>query len=193
MRKITITLLVIGGCFVVPQRPAAQTRDVDVERSVVTVHVFKSGLFSAFADNHEIRAPITRGSVNESEPSAEIAIDARNLRVIDADLPADKRAEVQQRMLGPDVLDSAQFPEIRFRSTTVRPVGSGRWRVEGTLTLHGESHPAAVDVTGGNGRYHGSATIRQRDFGITPISIVGGTVKVKNEVRLEFDVLLSRD
>ena len=34
----------------------------------------------------------------------------------------------------------------------------------------------------------GSTSLKQTDFGITPISIAGGTVKVKDEVRIEFDV-----
>jgi hypothetical protein len=31
--------------------------------------------------------------------------------------------------------------------------------------------------------------LKQRDFGITPVSIGGGTIKVKDEVRIEFDVV----
>jgi hypothetical protein len=40
-----------------------------------------------------------------------------------------------------------------------------------------------------NGHYHGTAQLKQKDFGITPISLGGGTVKVKNELRVEFDVV----
>jgi hypothetical protein len=32
-------------------------------------------------------------------------------------------------------------------------------------------------------------TLKQSDFGIRPISIVGGTVKVKDELKVEFDVV----
>ncbi len=31
--------------------------------------------------------------------------------------------------------------------------------------------------------------MKQRDFGIMPISIAGGTVKVKDEIKIEFDVV----
>jgi len=30
--------------------------------------------------------------------------------------------------------------------------------------------------------------LKQRDFGIAPISIAGGTVKVKDEVLIEFEI-----
>ena len=45
---------------------APSTREMDVTRSTLTVRVFKAGLFSAFGHNHEIRAPISRGSYDES-------------------------------------------------------------------------------------------------------------------------------
>ena len=40
------------------------------------------------------------------------------------------------------------------------------------------------------GRYVGSATLKQRDFGMTPVSVAGGTVKVKDEVKIEFEIHL---
>jgi hypothetical protein len=38
------------------------------------------------------------------------------------------------------------------------------------------------------GRYRGSTSIKQSDFGISPISIAGGTVKVKDDVKIDFDI-----
>lgn len=169
---------------------APTTRQMDVTRSTLTVHVFKAGLFSAFGHNHEIRAPIARGSFDESAdlPSVELQVDARQLQAMDPDLSAKDRAEVQQTMLGPTVLDSAKFPEIRFRSLTVEKAGEGKWRVHGDLTLHGETRPVLVEVDGGSGHYRGSATVRQTDFGIKPVSAGGGAIKVKDEVRVEFEI-----
>jgi len=46
-----------------------------------------------------------------------------------------------------------------------------------------------ADVTERNGHYLGTTALKQKDFGITPISLAGGTVKVKNELRLEFDIV----
>ena len=36
--------------------------------------------------------------------------------------------------------------------------------------------------------YHGATKLKQSDFAIKPISLFGGSVKVKDEVQLEFDV-----
>jgi polyisoprenoid-binding protein YceI len=45
-----------------------------------------------------------------------------------------------------------------------------------------------AEVTGEPGHYRGSATVRQTDFGIKPVSVAGGTIKVKDEVRVEFEI-----
>jgi polyisoprenoid-binding protein YceI len=166
----------------------AQTQAIEPGRSTITVLVFKSGLFSAFADNHQIRAPISSGSFDETGERVEVVVDARKLVALDPKLPASKRQEVQERMLGPEVLDANQFPEIRFQSKTVEKQTANRFLVTGSLSLHGKTRPVSLQVAGSSGHYRGTATLRQRDFGITPISIAGGTVKVKDELKIEFDI-----
>jgi len=169
---------------------APTTREMDVARSTLTVRVFKAGLFSAFGHNHVIRAPIAQGSFDESAdlPSVQLQVDARQLQALDPDLSAKDRAEVQQTMLGPAVLDSANFPEIRFRSARIEKAAAGKWRVHGDLTLRGQTRPVLAEVAGAAGHYRGSAAVRQSDFGIKPVSVAGGTIKVKDEVRVEFEV-----
>jgi len=182
-----VLLLLLGGMPASAANSGGQ-KEIDSEKSVITVRVYKSGLFSAFAHNHEIRAPIQKGSFDEEKNSVEFSVDARTLRVLDPEASEKDRAEIQSTMLGPKVLDSERFPEIRFRSTGVEKLGEGKWRVQGELTLHGQTHPVSVEVQGGKGRYQGSAQLLQRTFAITPVSIAGGSVKVKDEVRIEFTV-----
>jgi len=166
---------------------------IDVAHSVLKIRVYKSGFFSAFAHNHEIEAPIAQGRVElPMSPSATLLVDARKLRVLDPDLAVGQRAEVQKTMDGPQVLDSSRFPEISFRSTATEKMGADHWTVRGNLTLHGQTRPVVVDVALRDGHYRGSATLKQRDFGITPVSIAGGTVKVKDQVKIEFDILLAK-
>jgi len=95
-------------------------------------------------------------------------------------------------MHGPQVLDADRYPEIHFRSTTVEPNGADHWRVSGNLDLHGQTHPVTADVTLKDGVYQGSAILKQTAFGITPVTVAGGTVKVKDEVRIEFQISLSQ-
>jgi len=186
----------LAVALAIPISPAlarGEKRAVDVAHSVLKIQVFKSGLFSAFGHDHEIVAPISEGVVETSEnASVEVRVDARQLRVLDPDLPADKRAQVQKTMEGPEVLDNARFPEIRFRSSSVGKKGRDGWTVNGDLTLHGQTHPIAVEVNLQDGHYRGSAKLKQRNFGMKPVSVAGGTVKVKDEVKITFDLVLTR-
>jgi polyisoprenoid-binding protein YceI len=171
----------------------AETRPIDTGRSTLTVFVYKSGLFSAFADDHVIRAPIASGSVSPDAPrGVEMSVRSANLKVLDPSLAAGKRAEVQARMLGPEVLDSATYPDIVFTSTAIESVGPDRWTVTGRLSIHGVTRPTTFVVAQQDSRYRGTAVLKQRDFGIEPISIVGGTVKVKDELKVEFDIVTQR-
>jgi polyisoprenoid-binding protein YceI len=168
---------------------SAGQQQIDTARSTVTVFVYKSGLFSAFADDHVIKAPIASGSMAEDAPArVELAIHAADLTVTDPSLAADRRAEVQARMVSADVLDVARFPEITFASTSIQHNGPDRWTVAGQLTLHGQTRAITFPVTRVNEMYRGDAQIRQRDFGIEPIRIAGGTVKVKDEVKVTFEI-----
>jgi polyisoprenoid-binding protein YceI len=72
----------------------------------------------------------------------------------------------------------------------VEPKGPEHWIVHGNLALHGKDHLIAVEVTLKDERYRGSATLKQTDFGITPVTVAGGTVKAKDEVKVEFDIAL---
>ena len=64
--------------------------------------------------------------------------------------------------------------------------------VRGTLTLHGQTAPVTVRVTERAGHFTGSSAFRLTEFSIKPVRIAGGTVKVKDEVRIEFDIQLAR-
>ena len=174
----------------VPAHLPAEARPIDTGRSTVTIYAYKSGLFSLFADDHIIRAQLAGGSISEQPPlSVEVAIHAAALTVLDPDLAADRRAEVQTRMLGPEVLDVAKFPDITFASTTVEPTRENQWKVTGRLTIRGRTQVVTFTAVKQNGVYRGDVTIGQRDFGIQPISIVGGTVRVKNELKIRFEIL----
>jgi YceI-like domain len=194
-------------CFTCATAQLAGTeaaRKIDVAHSKMTVRVYKAGFFSALAHNHEIEAPIESGEVIEpgmaldsaatgaqnGGQSVELRVDARKLRVADPDTSAETRAKIQETMLGPQVLDAEKYPEIHFKSTTIDAKGADSWVVHGTLELHGQSHAVAVEVALKDGMYRGTAALKQTEFGIKPVSIAGGTVNVKDEVKIEFEIAL---
>jgi polyisoprenoid-binding protein YceI len=190
LNKLALAILAIGVCFG-PNSLSAQSKAIDVNKSTLTVRVFKTGAFSAFAHDHEIQAPIEEGKIEEgpAQASVQLRVDSRKMRVLDPEISVGKRAEIQHTMQSASVLDVEKFPEISYQSTIVTGHGEGHWEVHGDLTLHGEKQPVVVAVSLQDGHYRGSASFKQSTFGMTPISIAGGTVKVKDEVKIEFDIV----
>jgi len=188
---ILLAFAVGGLCLSQLGAASSDSRKIDGPHSAVTVRVYKSGFLSAFGHNHEIKAPIESGEVKESNsPSVELRVDARKLQVLDPEVSQGTRTQIQDTMRGIQVLDVAHFPEMRFQSTSVEPKAPDRWIVHGNLALHGKDSPIAFEVALKGGHYRGSATLKQTDFGIKPVAVAGGTVKVKDEVKIEFDIAL---
>jgi polyisoprenoid-binding protein YceI len=169
---------------------SAQQHAIDAGKSVMTVRVYKAGLLSVAGHNHDIAAPIAGGAVDAAAHHVELRANANALEVRDQDASDKDRAEIQKTMRGPQVLDAERYPEIVFRSTSAEGAGTGAWKVQGNLTLHGQTRTVAVDVRETNGHYVGTSRLKQTDFGIKPIKVAGGTVRVKDEVRIEFDIQL---
>jgi YceI-like domain len=194
LTKVVLGLLAIGACLA-PNTVYAQSKTIDVNKSTLTIRVFKSGAFSAFAHDHEIQAPIDEGKIeggtpdSSAHPSVQLCVDSRKMRVLDPDTSADKRAEIQHTMQSATVLDVEKFPEISYQSTTVTSRGEAHWEVNGILNLRGKKQPVVVQVSLKEGHYRGSASFKQSNFGINPISLAGGTVKVKDELKIEFDIV----
>jgi polyisoprenoid-binding protein YceI len=187
--RMLIALVCLPVLLLLWTADASSQKAIDTERSVLTVRVYKTGLLSALGHEHEIRAPIQKGTFDEGKNTVEFVVDARTLRVLDSDVSEKDRTEIQSTMLGPKVLDSAEFHEIRFHSTDVSRAGEARWILHGDLTLHGQARPVKVDVEHRDGRYRGSAQLRQKEFGITPVTVAGGSIRVKDEIRVEFEIV----
>lgn len=169
---------------------SAHDKAIDVQRSSLTIHVGKAGLFSAAGHEHWVKAPIAAGVLNDSDPlRVEFRVEAAKMEVKpDSKVDAKTQAEIQKHMQG-TTLESAVYPEIVFRSARVEKLGEGQWRVEGSLQLHGVTKPISVIVKRAGGRYSGKVSLKQTDFGIKPVSVAGGTIKVKNEIEIEFDIV----
>jgi len=169
----------------------AEAKAIDSSSSAITIRVFKSGLFSFLAHDHEIAAKGVEGLAEAGEsPSVTFRIPANQLTVIDTELSAKDRAEVQQTMEGEKVLNIHQYPLISFQSTACTWKGEARLLISGDLTLHGQTRNISFTVVKNADRYRGKTKLRQSDFEIKPIKIAGGAVSVKDEIEIEFDVRL---
>jgi hypothetical protein len=190
IRLNRLPVIFLGLTVVLIAGPDEQGKAIDLQRSSLTIHVGKAGLFSAAGHEHWVNAPITSGIVDDSRatPGIRFTVDARMLLVKAENGVDDKdHSEVQSNMQS-KVLESSSYPQIVFQSTQVRPNGDHAWRVSGDLTLHGVTRPLLIDVTRENDAYVGAVRIKQTEFGIQPIKIGGGVVKVKDELEIHFQV-----
>jgi len=170
----------------------------------------KSGLFSFAAHRHAILATqwmaqmnidandLTRSSLEITAPLSGLVIDSeegRRKADLDSGPSASDVKKIQTRMLSPDVLDPARYPAMHFKSVAVERAGSDTLKVTGDFELHGHSHRVTVPVsykqssTGGL-VFSGRFDFRQTDFGLKPESVAGGTVHVKDEVTIKFQVAM---
>src|SRR5262249_51512020 len=122
----------------------------------------------------------------------ELTIRSDSLELLDQ-VSARDRHEIEERMRR-EVLETAAFPEIRFVAEA-GPAGPAdgprrRVRVTGRLTLHGVTRPEAVDgdllVYGDGVRLVGGGSLRMSDYRIRPVTALGGSIRLKDQLRVEF-------
>lgn len=171
----------------------------DGKASKFTVRAFAAGLLSALAHSPTIAIPNFEGEVLLNpdaldQSSLRLTIRADSLTVTD-DVSAKDREEMYRRM-NAEVLESDSYPEIVYESSKVSAskAGEGQYSVtlNGELTFRGitRSQPvsARVSVDEDTLRAIGDFSLRQSDYEIAPVSAVGGTIRLKDELKFSFDI-----
>lgn len=193
MRLSTVKLFAaFVFCLPAMAQEIAHERPIDTQRSTITIHVGKAGMFSMAAHEHWVSAPIASGVIDETGARVEFKVRSASMMVKpDPKVDAKDHDQIQKHM-EEMTLETAKYPEITFRSTHVEKVAEGQFKVEGTLTLHGAFKPVTVIVKREGESYTGHTVIKQTDFGIKPISIAGGAIKIKDPVDIDFQIFPHR-
>jgi polyisoprenoid-binding protein YceI len=91
-------------------------------------------------------------------------------------------------------LKADQNPTIRLRATSVQVAPGGAARIAGDLTIAGQTRPVTIEGTAaseeGKVRVRGSKRLMMTEFGVTPPTLMMGTMKVAAPVTIGFDVVL---
>jgi polyisoprenoid-binding protein YceI len=140
----------------------------------------------------------------ETDPS-KLTASKLNVTIDPASVETDNAPEGFLDMVrGKGWLETADFPEMKFRSTRVEVTAANQIRVQGELTFHGVTKPIVLDAKY-NGGYAGhpmdpharigfSATgkFKRSDFGVTVgIPAPGTTMGVSDEVEIVLETELS--
>lgn len=179
---------------------STQSYAIDPGMSRFTVRAFASGFLSAMGHNPTFAIRDFSGEAkfspeNVDQSALRLQINPKSLSVTDNISDKDRR-EIE-RTADQNVLETDRFPEIVFESSKVTASQSGNGQyllnLAGELTLHGTRKPQAVSaqvaLLGDTLRAHGEFSVQQTAFGIKPVSIAGGSLKLKDEVKLTFDIL----
>jgi polyisoprenoid-binding protein YceI len=206
MRTIRRMILLFGYLSVISLAANAQanirTYTISAGESNLWVFVGKAGLFSALGHDHEIGIKSFSGRIDVPQVGASggslgIEIETKSFVVLDKETSEKDRAKIFDAM-HKEVIESEKFQKITFRSVSVsdlKPTGEGSYSLvlNGDLTLHGVTKrialPATVTITPEQLRAVGKYTLKQTDYGIRVYSAGGGTVKVKNEVVVNFNIV----
>lgn len=174
----------------------------DPRTSRLTVQAFATGMLSFFAHSptfvvRDFAGALRFDPADHNGTAFDLSIGAESLSLTDPVSSGD-RAEIEGRMRR-EVLETATHPTITFQTEDVacRPLGAGRYHLElgGWLTLHGVTHPYQVEAELIVREHEHAIELRgedqlgMADFGIKPVTAVGGTIRLKDEVKVAFDFL----
>ena len=169
-------------------------------QSRFTVQVFAGGLLSVLAHNPVFAVRDFSGTI-EFDPAAtdtakiSLSVAGESLELVENFRPAD-RAEIET-IARRDVLETAAYPRIEYRSAQVAAdrvtENWFRLRITGELALHGITRKHALEVqcrlSADRARLSGDTSLRLSDHGLKKVSALGGTITVKEEVKLTFDLV----
>jgi polyisoprenoid-binding protein YceI len=176
---------------------------IDGRASRFTVRAFATGLLSAMGHNPTIGIRDFSGEMRFNPDGLEagsfqLAIKTSSLGVQD-DISDKDRREIE-RLMNQEVLETAKFPEILYEASSISVTKMSDMlyaaTISGNLTLHGvtRSRPvtARVSLLGSMLRASGDFTLDQTDYGIKLVSVAGGALKLKDELKFSFEIVARR-
>ncbi len=152
---------------------------IEPARSRVEVEVRRGGRLARLGHDHIVTGPVDGFVRLGKVPRADLYLNLFALRV-EGDLPPEDLAATRRNML--KSLEAQAFPWVMVRAEGEPP------RV--SVTLHGVTRPVETRprlVRQGKGLLiEGEMAIRQSDFGITPFSVLGGALRVRDRLAIRY-------
>lgn len=168
-------------------------------KSRFTVQAFSRGALSAFAHDPLIAIRDFTGELrfelDGGGSQLTIEIKAASLEVA-GNVPEKDKTEVQ-RAMQEDVLESSKFPKIGYRSTTITAgkITEAWYRLQctGELSLHGARNTLHLEcqlrLMDDECQLSGAFGVSQAAYRIKEVSAAVGMIKLKDELKFNFDVV----
>ena len=173
---------------------------IDSRSSRFTVQAFATGLLSKLGHNPTIAIRDFSGEMKFNPDQLEagffrLLIKSDSLSVQD-DI-SDKDVREIERLMKQEVLETAKFPEIVYEATSISVTKMADMlcsaRLNGSLTMHGVTRnqpiPVRVALLGSMLRASGDFALNQTDYNIKLVSVAGGALKLKDELKFSFEIV----
>jgi polyisoprenoid-binding protein YceI len=173
---------------------------IDTRSSRFTVQAFATGLLAKMGHNPTIGIRDFSGEMRFNPDKLEagsfhLVVKTAFLSVQD-DISA-KDLKEMERLMNQEVLETAKFPEIVYDAPSISVTKMAdalcSAMLKGNLTLHGvtRSQPIAVRVAlfGSMLRASGDFSLDQTDYNIKLVSVAGGALKLKDELKFSFEIV----
>jgi polyisoprenoid-binding protein YceI len=193
----------ISTAAVEPAETATDLYVIDGRSSRFTVRAFATGLLAAMGHNPTIGIRDFSGEMKFDPDKLEagslkITIKSSSLSVQD-DISAKDLREME-RLMNQEVLETAKFPEILYEAPTISVTKMADTlysaALKGNLMLHGVSRSQPINVRvallGSMLRASGDFTLDQTDYDIKLVSVAGGALKLKDELKFSFEIVARR-
>jgi polyisoprenoid-binding protein YceI len=176
---------------------------IDVRSSRFTVRTFATGLLASMGHNPTIGIRDFSGAVAFNPVKFEAASFRLVIRVsslsVEDDISGKDRREIE-RLMNQEVLETEKFPDIRYEAPRISVNKLSDMlcsaTLNGDLTFHGvrRSLPitARIALLGSMLRASGDFTLNQTDYDIRPVSVAGGALKLKDELKFSFEIVARR-
>jgi polyisoprenoid-binding protein YceI len=209
MRLLKLSMLAVAAALVSAtpgagarqSSPTAVVYRLDAARSKFVVRAFAGGVLRFKGHDHFVaardftgEARLTPGAV--SPASLTLTVRAGSLAET-RDVFTEQQKKIIDGELRDIVLEPDKYPEITFRSTdvSVEPRGGDLFNLKlgGDLTLRGVTRrvviPVEVTLRGGEMRARGEFDVKRSDFKVPATSAFHGTVRVRDRLKISFDIV----
>ncbi|UOD29894.1 YceI family protein [Massilia violaceinigra] len=181
---------------------AQQVLRIDAALSLITVTVRRGGTFARMGHDHVVASRSIEGFVAPDAGRADFRFRLDQMTVDETDLRTkaglatqpdpDAIAGTRTNMLT-RVLDAERFPLVELHAERAAGKGDKVQTLRLTVTLHGVSRtldvPTTIERDAGGLTASGTFILNQSDFGITPMSVMGGALTVQDPMELAFRIV----
>lgn len=177
---------------------------MNTRRSRIVIRVYRGGRLAHLGHNHVLEVRGMQGDLKQLDnggglakltiPVDEIVVDDAAARTrAGADFASQPKASAiagtRSNLLGEKVLDAVNWPVVKLIAR-VADLQAADAVAQLYLNVRGVSRLYQVPVKGvsedGGFGVSGILKLRQSDFGITPFAVLGGALRVQDEIEAEF-------